>query len=147
MSYFPKQAVLVPFDFSDMSVEAVNVALNTAVSPAHVHVLHVLPEMEVNEPGVVWGRVDDQSRKRHAEEAIRKRLSGPQYEGIQVAVVIGDPGHEIAEYADRHKMDLIIVPSHGRTGWRRVLIGSVAERVVRLANCPVLVLRQPQPQK
>ncbi len=144
MTYFPKKAVLVPFDFSDVSVEAVDVALKTVANPADIHVLHVLSEMQVNEPGMVWGRVDDQSRKQHAEKAIRQRLSAPQYQGLQVVVTIGDPGHEITEYADRHGIEMIILPSHGRTGWRRVLIGSVAERVVRLANCPVLVLRQPE---
>src|SRR5690554_3910384 len=90
MDYFPKKAVLVPFDFSDGSVEALDVALKTVASPADIHVLHVLPEMQVNEPGMVWGRVDDESRKKHAEEAIRKRLSAPQYEGLQVAVTVGD---------------------------------------------------------
>lgn len=143
MDYFPKNAVLVPFDFSDLSVEALDTALKLVESPTHIHVLHVLPEMEVNEPGMVWGRVDNQSRTTHAEKAIRQRLSDSKYEGIQVAVLIGDPGYEIAEYADKNAMDLIVLPSHGRTGWKRVLIGSVAERVVRLADCPVLVLRQP----
>ena len=55
--------------------------------------------------------------------------------------VIGDPGHEITEYAEEIGASLIITPSHGRTGLSRLLIGSVAERVVRLAKCPVMVLK------
>ncbi len=144
MDFFPKNAVLVPFDFSDLSVDALDKALTMVESPAQIHLLHVLPELEINQPGMVWGSVDDQSRKRHVEQAIRQRLSAPQYQGIHIAVAIGDPGHEITDYADAHDIDLIVLPSHGRTGWKRVLIGSVAERVVRLANCPVLVIRQPE---
>ena len=53
----------------------------------------------------------------------------------------GDPGHQIAQYAEEAKADLIVLPSHGRSGLQRLLIGSVAERVVRHAPCPVLVVR------
>ena len=49
---------------------------------------------------------------------------------------------EISHYAQVHGIDLIVLPSHGRTGLARLMIGSVAERVVRLAHCPVLVLRE-----
>ena len=145
MNFVPKQNVLVPFDFSDMSVQSLETALKLVESPAHVHVLHVLPDMQVNEPGMVWGRVDNESRTRHAEQAMRDRLNAPHYAGLQFAVEFGDPGHEIAEYADKHGTELIVISSHGRTGWKRVLIGSVAERVVRLCHCPVLVLRPPKP--
>ena len=52
------------------------------------------------------------------------------------------PATEIAKYAEEHHTDLIVLPSHGRTGLARLMIGSVAERVVRLAHCPVLVIRE-----
>ena len=55
--------------------------------------------------------------------------------------VLGDPGHQIAEFAKEAGAGLIVMPSHGRTGLTHLLIGSVAERVVRFAHCPVLVLR------
>ena len=61
--------------------------------------------------------------------------------GVQVNVAFGDPGDEITKHAETVHADLIVMPSHGRTGLKRLLIGSVAERVVRLAQCPVLVLR------
>ena len=57
-------------------------------------------------------------------------------------VQFGDPGHGITDYAEEVGADVIVMPSHGRTGLRRLLIGSVAERVLRLAHCPVLVLRK-----
>jgi nucleotide-binding universal stress UspA family protein len=56
-------------------------------------------------------------------------------------VVFGAPAEEIAQFAQRDQSELIVLPSHGRTGLARLMIGSVAERVVRLAHCPVLVLR------
>jgi len=53
------------------------------------------------------------------------------------------PFHEIIEMAKAQQMDLIVMGTHGRTGFQHVLLGSVAEKVVRLAPCPVLVARQP----
>ncbi|MCP6770051.1 universal stress protein, partial [Klebsiella pneumoniae] len=74
--------------------------------------------------------------------ALREKLAGPQYAGIQTAVLRGEPAHGIANYAQEKGIELIVIPSHGRTGITRLLIGSVAERVVRLAHCPVMVLRK-----
>jgi nucleotide-binding universal stress UspA family protein len=79
----------------------------------------------------------------HAEDALRAQLKSESdtYNQIDVAVAIGDPGHEIADFASNVGADIIVLPCHGRTGLKRLLIGSVAERVVRLAHCPVLVLK------
>ncbi|MEZ6094353.1 MAG: universal stress protein [Pirellulaceae bacterium] len=55
--------------------------------------------------------------------------------------MFGDPGSEITRFAKENDAGLIVISSHGRTGVSRLLLGSVAERVVRLAPCPVLVLR------
>ena len=93
------------------------------------------------EPGVVWGTIDDDGRRQHAEEALRA-TAGSRFEGAHFEVTFGDPGHEIVSYIERVEADLVIMPSHGRTGAKRVLMGSVAERVVRLARCPVLVLKR-----
>ena len=60
---------------------------------------------------------------------------------VDFHVRFGDPGREIAAFAESQHADLIVMPSHGRTGLSRILIGSVAERVVRLAHCPVLILK------
>ena len=73
---------------------------------------------------------------------MRERFAAAKYQGIHCATASGDPGHEIVKYAEEIDADLIVIPSHGRTGLTRLLIGSVAERVVRLAHCPVLVLRK-----
>ena len=134
-------SVLVPVDFSDQSFAAVDRALGMVSDPAGVFVVHVLPELSATEPGVVWDTVDPQSRKAHAIEALRDRLSDSRYEDIHLEVLIGDPGHCIADHAKHVSADIVVMPSHGRRGLKRLLLGSVAERVLRLAECNVLVLK------
>jgi nucleotide-binding universal stress UspA family protein len=141
MAWLPKRNVVAPVDFSDQSFSAVDQALELVASPAELHLIHVLPVVIPADPGVVWTSIDDDSRRRHARLALEERFSDPKYQGAQIQVELGDPGHEIAAFAERIKADLIVVSSHGRTGLTRLLIGSVAERVVRLAHCPVLVLK------
>jgi nucleotide-binding universal stress UspA family protein len=142
MSWLPKKCVVVPVDFSDDSLAAIDVALQLVAEPAGLQVIHVLPELNVAEPGVIWDQIDDQSRCRHAEQALREKLSAEKYAGIGLHAAVGDAGREVADFAAGQKAELIVMPSHGRTGFKRLLIGSVAERVVRLAHCPVLVLRK-----
>ncbi len=141
MAWLPRRSVVVPVDFSEQSFAALDRALEFVDAAHRVHLVHVLPAIDPAEPGVTWITVDDESRSRHAEQALLQRLSDAKQEGVDIAVRFGEPGHEIAEYASGIEADLIVMPSHGRTGIKRWLIGSVAERVVRLAHCPVLVLR------
>lgn len=141
MSWIPKKNVVVPFDFSEKSIPAVDTALELIDSPTSLHVIHVLPILEPTEPGVIWSSIDNSGRIHHAEDAIKKQLAAEKYQGMHVDVEIGDPGHEVADYAKKVSADLIVLPSHGRTGISRLLIGSVAERITRMAHCPVLVLR------
>lgn len=141
MTSWPKKNVVAPIDFSDESFRALDQALEIVDQPNHVHVIHVLVDLPPTEPGVVWGVVDKVSRIEHVRAALEERMSHQRYMGVDVEVRFGDPGQEIASYANEIEADLIVLPSHGRTGVKRLLIGSVAERVVRLAHCPVLVLR------
>ena len=142
MNWFPKQTVVVPVDFSDDSIEAVDTGLQIVEDPSGLYVVHVLPEPSTMDSDPVWLEIDNTNRVRHATEALRKRLAGEQYERIQIEIAFGDPGYRIADFAQRIGADLIVTPSHGRTGLERVLMGSVAERVLRLSHCPVLVLRR-----
>jgi nucleotide-binding universal stress UspA family protein len=141
MAWLPKRNVVAPVDFSAQSFAAVDQALELVASPTDLHLIHVLPVVIPADPGVVWTSIDDESRRRHARLALQERLSDAKYQGVHLQVELGDPGHEIADYAQRIGAELIVVSSHGRTGLTRLLIGSVAERVVRLAHCPVLVLK------
>jgi nucleotide-binding universal stress UspA family protein len=142
MAYFPKRNVLVPVDFSADSLAAVDVALQLVDDPAHLHVVHVVIDLAPLEAGEVWGVADPQSRIEQVEKLLKQKLGAERYQGVQLAVLLGEPAHGIADYAQEKGIELIVIPSHGRTGITRLLIGSVAERVVRLAHCPVLVLRK-----
>jgi nucleotide-binding universal stress UspA family protein len=141
MAWDPKKKVIVPFDFSHESIDALDTALSLATGPSSVHVVHVLPELSLGEAGVIWDEIKNENRIEHAREAIVAKLSDPKYADIEIDVEIGDPGHRIADVAKKLVADLIVMPSHGRTGIAHMLIGSVAERVLRLSHCPVLVLR------
>lgn len=142
MPWFPKQTVIVPVDFSPESLEAIDVGLQLVDQPAHLHVVHVVIDITPLEAGEVWGVIDPQTRIQQMQKVLDQRLADAKFAGIQKAVLMGEPAHGIANYAQEQHADLIVIPSHGRTGLTRLLIGSVAERVVRLAHCPVLVLRK-----
>ncbi len=142
MGWIPKQTIVVPVDFSDESLTAVEAAIQLVESRTGIHVVHVLPELSPLEPGELWETVDNQSREDHAKRALSDLLSADAYHDVHLDIRFGDPGHEIAQLAEDLNAQLIVLPSHGRTGISRLLIGSVAERVVRLAHCNVLVLRK-----
>ena len=69
-------------------------------------------------------------------------LSEHGFAGIHSVVHTGDPGSDIARCAEELHVDLIVIPSHGYHGFKRLVLGSVAERVLRFATCPVLALRR-----
>ncbi|UUO05791.1 universal stress protein [Blastopirellula sp. J2-11] len=142
MTWLAHPPIVVPFDFSPVSKEAVGRAIGLLGDPSGVHVVHVLGELSPAEPGEMWNTVDHNTRTKHATDAIIKEIGNE----VTITVLFGDAGHKIAEHADKIDAKLIIMPSHGRSGLLRVLLGSVTDRVVRLAHCPVLVLRPEKPK-
>ncbi len=142
MNWLPHKTVVVPIDFSDDSFAAMNVAREMVDEPSDLHVVHVLPVLEPNDPGVIWYNIDDEDRKKHAAEALQKELAKRGHDAVQVVVRFGNPGHEIAQYAKDADVGLVVLSSHGQSGLKHLLIGSVAERIVRQAHCPVLVLKK-----
>lgn len=141
-SWLPKQRIVIPVDFSDDSFAALDTALALVSDSSHLSLIYVLPVIDPAEPGVIWTTIDDDSRRHHAELALAERLDGTRFSDVRTHIAFGDPGHEIADFAQREQADLIVLSSHGRTGLTRLLIGSVAEKTVRLAHCPVLVLKK-----
>lgn len=139
MSGLSKDRIVVPIDFSDESFAAIDTALEIANTPSGVH---VLGELSPAEPDVVWGTFDNDKRTCYATESVRERLADPKYDDIQIRIAFGDPGHNIAEFAHEIGAELVVMPSHGRFGIGRLLIGSVTERTIRSAHCPVMVLRK-----
>ena len=136
-----KSSVLVPFDFSLSAEDALKVARNFVAKPDHVTVLHVIAPSAPAGPGTSFVEFDEDAVRSQAHRALREAVEKLGFTGFQAQVRAGKPADVVTEYAREHGSDLIIIPSHGRTGMERFFLGSVAERVVRLAPCPVLVLR------
>ncbi len=141
MSWLVDKPVVVPFDFSEHSELALKRALSLVEKPEQLHVLHVLPFLIPTEPGVVWATIDDAQRIQHGLETLRESVDKLQVGPVELEVRLGDPGQIACDRAEELGAELIVVGSHGRTGLTRMLLGSVAERVVRLAHCQVLVVK------
>jgi len=145
--------ILVPVDFSDPSLQALDYAIEFGrpFKPELV-VLHVLEPIYYPGPGDMYGPGYDMGLVyREIERAAREQLSRVaatlQKKRLTVRTLlrVGTAYHLIVETAKRLKADLIIMSTHGRTGLSHVLMGSVAERVVRTATCPVLTVRGRKP--
>ncbi|MEQ8211521.1 MAG: universal stress protein [Lacipirellulaceae bacterium] len=141
MNWFEGKKILVPIDFSEESHRALDEALQMVSLTTDVCAVNVGVNLSVTSPESVWGALSEKSQRDHIEEAFWKNFADERYRVIDFRVSFGDPGHEIAKCAEEIGADVIVIPSHGRTGIKRILLGSVAERVVRLAHCPVFVLR------
>ena len=142
MQWFSNQRVLVPFDFSDTCVDAVRVALKLAETPDNIHVLHVLEKLPVTSPMAVWDSESDEHRKANTRNAMKEKLRDLPIANFHLDVCIGNPAQAVADLAKEIECGLIVTPSNSRSPLARMLIGSVAERVVRLAPCSVLVLKR-----
>lgn len=146
---FKIKKILCPVDFSDLSLSALNAAIEFASTfQAELHLLHVFegydaislnPELAMN-PMPEW--LPKLRQLCHEKLAA---LPGAELAARCRAIVRADregPAiHEILEYAAHEKIDLIVLATHGRTGLKHLLMGSVAENVVRSAPCPVLTIR------
>ncbi len=144
MTTLKYNSVLVPSDFSDLAHNAIDTALSLTGDTSRLTVIHVAPPLNtlsVGDPAVAWQAVNDETRSEHLRHEFDRQFRDEKYNGLTFVVVFGNPADEITRYAEANKVDFIVLPSHGRTGLTRLMIGSVAERVVRLAHCPVLVLR------
>jgi nucleotide-binding universal stress UspA family protein len=145
------QNILVATDFSEMSDSALSYGRTLALNfGARLHVLHVV-ENSLMWTGLESFAYDFALVQEEMEEGARRKLAaivGPdtgQPPKTTTVVKTGtSPAFVIAEYAKEAKIDLIVMGTHGRGMMGHLLIGSVAERVVRIARCPVLTLRSPE---
>lgn len=140
-----KSAVLVPYDFTDNAREALEAALGFVADPSAIDVVYVMAPPTPPAPGLFWGELDVESMRARAETALDAALADAGASGCNAHVLMGTPASRLVEFANERGCDLVVIPSHGRRGLDRWLMGSVAERVVRLAPCPVLVLRAEAP--
>ena len=136
-----EKKVLVPIEFSDFCANTVNYALSL-FPKEKLRLIHVAIPPTAATPGVMWGGITDESIVKSCHEVFGKFCEDHQLpRDLDFTVEIGEPAEEIALEAAHHPADLIIVSSHGRKGLSRFFLGSVAERVVRFAHCPVLVFK------
>jgi len=127
-----------------MSKSALDAALEMVDSPDRIEVIHVTSYPATMEPGVVWGAISEDTITENLKKSFSAFVEDANLPDLKFTTMFGDPGSRIAEIASERDAGLIVISSHGRTGLNRMLLGSVAERVVRLAPCPVLVLRGEQ---
>lgn len=134
----PLDRILVPTDFSDPADHALRYARELAGRDgAEILPVHVIEELTVPLVyDVDVAPLDTEDVRRRARSAMQEEA-----ETKRVRVVSGHPGRRIVEVADEEDVDLIVIATHGRSGLSRVVLGSVAETVIRQAHCPVLTLR------
>jgi universal stress protein A len=140
--------ILVPIDFSPLSKKALQYALRFAEEfRAGITLLHVIePDVLPAFDGLMIARPISPNGT-HAKCATRLKLLASSTairatNYVQPTVRTGLPAHEIVEAAKEFDVDLIVIATHGYTGWKHFAIGSTAERVARAAPCPVLVVRE-----
>ncbi|HLV20975.1 MAG TPA: universal stress protein [Polyangiaceae bacterium] len=146
----PVDVVLVATDFSELGDIALSQALQFAAERglSSLHVVHVAaglgPLLKVDLPDNVHTVSAEQALdllRRLADEVRAQHVPEFEADKVHYYVRVGTPSTEVIRLADELSADLIVVGTHGRTGVRRLLLGSVAEAVVRHAKCPVLVAR------
>lgn len=142
MTWFRNKTAVVPIDFGPEARWAVDTALDIIGDAERVHVIHVATNINELAPLATWDLYNENAIREHLEKQYRAQFSDDRYRDLSFTLRFGDPGHQIAEFAKESNAELIVMPSHGRTGLSHLLIGSVAERVARLAHCPVLILRK-----
>ena len=139
--------ILLPTDFSENSAGARNHACALAESfDDELHLLHVLEIQVSTMPdlamGFAWPQQIKESQQA-AQRALEEMVKDPSLKErkVECALAEGSPFLEIVQYAKQEDIDLIVMGTHGRSGLAHLLIGSVAENVVRHAPCPVLTVR------
>lgn len=144
----PIKKIFCPTDFSEPSYEALMVADEMALHfSAELILIHVVKPIAVNPVHVDPTGFNlpkyEKEREASSKIAIQQVSEEKISEGIdfQTMVVLGDPAYKIVELASDENADIIIIATHGLTGWRKFIFGSVTEKVIRLANCPVLSIR------
>jgi universal stress protein A len=142
---FPFKRILVPVDFDQSSLKALDTAAKIAQqNDGTVFVLHIVP-VDIDVTGMpqyvdLIKRQENVDREKLTDIA-QEHLAGMNWEILDE---MGPPAIVIAEVATKLPADLIVMVTHGRRGLARLIEGSIAEKVLRNAPCPVLAVRQEQ---
>jgi nucleotide-binding universal stress UspA family protein len=145
--------ILVPVDFSPHSEEAIRAAADVSrryeasVTLVHVYeiVAYALPEGYMFQtPDQLAGVMTEFQKLLASAKSLAEKAGALQ---VQTTQLQGSAAYEIVEFAKKEGFDLIVMGTHGRTGFKHALMGSVAERVLRMAPCPVLTVRGEEPKE
>lgn len=149
--FIPKE-ILLPVDFSPSSRSALDTAVDLAL---HFHseliLVNIVPcfstfALTYSVPDVVL----EQKMEAHAEQLLAKCCATLDTRGITSRYCVksgNNPAENIVEIVEREHIDLLIISTHGTSGWHPLVFGSVAEKVVNLVQCPILLLRSAQSEK
>jgi len=143
----PPKVILSPIDFSNHSQEALETAADLAKQfGAQLLLVHAVPAItKLPSATSIFHEAEfEQELHKDAEQRLKSLAEQYAAKGIETRTEVGianDVGMEILRIAEHDSADLIVIATHGMTGWHRLAFGSVTEKVVRLASCPVLVLR------
>ncbi len=149
----PPKLILSPLDFSEPSHEALNTAAGLASQfGAELLLVHVVPMLpRLPSPATIFNEAEfEQELNKDAVARLNELTLKLAAKGVKARSDVGtanDVGMEIIRLAEHNGVDLIVIATHGMTGWHRLVFGSVAEKVVRLAVCPVLILRADAAEK
>ena len=147
---FNIQNILLPTDFSKLSLTAAGYAVDLAKQyNARIHLLNVIEKtppiltihsLDLSEEKII------KSIEEEARNSLEKTVSKLRKDGTEFIPVLkkGLDYQEIVSYSQKNNIDVIVIATHGRTGLLHTLIGSVAEKVIRYAKCPVLVITPPE---
>jgi nucleotide-binding universal stress UspA family protein len=146
----PIKKIVCPTDFSDPSYEGLKVAGEFAehFSAELILVNVIFPGPIVPGAAVPGFHIPAalKAMQETAEKALKDLTRQPMLENISVRtlVISGKPAYEIVNLAVEENADIIVIATHGESGWQKFLFGSVTEKVVRMASCPVLTVQQPK---
>jgi nucleotide-binding universal stress UspA family protein len=142
--------VLVPIDGSKHSTEGLRVASHFAkTNKAKIFILNVIPSVADVDLELSASDRDRllESLKRRGEDLLTKAKDQMKTSGvtdINTVLVTGDsPAHEIVSFAEKEKIDLVVIGSKGKSATARFLLGSVASKVVKYSHCCVYVVKEP----
>jgi universal stress protein A len=144
---FKPHTILHPTDYSDHSAYAFKVALSLAEQHgATLYIAHIVQSLgpELVSFGEVTTERQPAGHVRHLWEELLQ-VKAPAGSPVTIKHILGegDPAAEVAEIARKYNCDLIVISTHGRSGLERLLMGSIAEKIVRLAPCAILTVKRP----
>jgi nucleotide-binding universal stress UspA family protein len=135
--------IMCTTDFSDFGNQTISCGISLAKKwNARLYICHVIEIAILNIYGETFFDPLSQHKqmREYAQQKIDELMAGQSLEW-EVVVVLGQPAPEISRLAQEYQIDLLITASHGRSGLNRLLLGSVAEKLMRLIHCPLLILR------